>query len=136
VDDFSRLSEDMMLVPCVEGDSGIFPVVAEVACDVQSWPEVAETLPSVPSLLRCLSLSDSALPAFGVGRIDDNGEDDYGIGDERGGDGDAVHAVRQVGVFTWVVEVAGSAGCGEGELELAWLIGRASGVYVWHDLAR
>lgn len=54
-----------MLVPCVEGESGIFPVVAEVAWDVQSC-EVAETLPSVPSLLRCLSFS-SSLPVAGVG---------------------------------------------------------------------
>jgi hypothetical protein len=30
-EDFSKLSEDVMLVPCVDGERGIFPVVAEVA---------------------------------------------------------------------------------------------------------
>jgi hypothetical protein len=43
-----------MLVPCVLGDSGIFPVVALVTCDAQSPAEYGtELLPSVVSLHRC-----------------------------------------------------------------------------------
>lgn len=59
----SDSASDVMLVPCVEGDNGIFPVVALVAWLVQS--PAAELLPSVPSLLLCLF--SGPLDSCGVG---------------------------------------------------------------------